>query len=341
LFLLTLVATGYDWYAWTFLFFLVLIYFWLNSDVALSEKFKALIPVLSGWLLVAISYVIQLLYFKDGIPQIIRTVKERSFTNQSDAKLDNFWQVLSERLLDYLPSHNLIIVSILIICATASLYCLLTNNWSWRLFASLFLLFITPLIHNLILANHTYIHSFSCFKLSLGIIFSYSVLPAILLTHYFENIKFYLLFSSLFGLMSFGILVSPQLMLTFSHYPSSNNFHEQLGNLLISELSKKQVAFSKTLYVPAFPPEGLWYANRRIYDYNYAKDIIQEFSLQNKPVEYVFVDREDEQVLAEICDPSQDVKHKSLLVTLGSGETVTEKIMMCMMCKMAVQNIVK
>ncbi len=204
--------------------------------------------------------------------------------------------------------------------------------------ASLFLLLITPLIHNLLLANHTYVHSFSCFKLSLGIIFSYSVLPAILLIYYFENIKFYLLFISLLGLMSFGILISPQLMLTFYKYPSSNNFHEQLGNLIVSEISTRQVMFSKTLYVPAFPPEGLWYANRRIYDYKYAKGMIQEFGLQNKPVEYVFVEREDDKALAEVCDANQKIKHKSLLVTLGSGATVTEKIMIY---KMAVQNIAK
>jgi len=336
LFFLTLVATGYDWYAWTFLFCLVLIYFGLSRDVAFSERFKAVIPILSGWLLVGITFICQLLYFKDGIPQIIRTVKERSFTNQSDTNLENFWQVFTERILDYLPSQNLIIITLIIFCVSASLYCVLKNVWSWEFRASLFLLWIAPVIHNLLLANHTYIHSFAFFKLSLGIIFGYLVLPVALLIFYFEKIKFYFLFSGIFTLITLGILISPQLTITFSKYPVSNDFHQQLGNLVISELSKNEVAFSKTLYIPAFPPEGLWYANRRIYDYKYAKDIIQMFGLENKPVEYVFVERENDPTLAEVCSNSTQIKHKSLLVTLGSGETVIEKIMIC---KMAVENL--
>ncbi len=331
LFLLTLVATGYDWYAWTFLVCLVLIYFWLNRDVAILERLKALIPILSGWLLVTISYVIQLVYFKDGIPQIIATAKERLFTNESDNKLENFWQVFGKHLLDYMPNRQLVVIILLIVLAIASLSWIIKKFGSRDLFVGLFLLLVVPLLHNLLLANHSYVHNFSAFKLSVGIIFLYSVMPFILLMLWLRRVDFQVLFIGLISLIIYGIFVSPHLALEYSGYPSSTNFSQQFGNIIISEIQNNQIPFSKTLYIPAFPPERLWYANRRIYDYNYAKGIIQEFGLQNKPVEYVFVDREDEQVLAEVCDVSQEIKRKSLLVTLGSGETVSEQIAICKM----------
>jgi hypothetical protein len=89
------------------------------------------------------------------------------------------------------------------------------------------------------------------------------------------------------------------------------------------------VPFSRTLYIPAFPPERLWYANRRIYDYKYVKGVIEGFGLQNKPVEYVFVERENDPSLAEVCSTTTPIKLKSLLITLGSGETVSEEIAIC------------
>ncbi len=331
LFFLTLLATGYDWYAWTFLVCLVLIYFWLNPDVALLERFKALIPILSGWLLVTISYVIQLVYFKDGIPQIIATAKERLFTNESDKKLENFWQVFGNHLLDYMPNRQLVVIILFIVLAIASLSWIIKKFRSRDLFVGLFLLLVVPLLHSLLLANHSYVHNFSAFKLSVGIIFLYSVMPFILLMLWLRSVDFQVLFIGLTSLVIYGIFVSPHLALKYSGYPSSTNFSQQFGNLIISEIQNNQIPFSKTLYIPAFPPERLWYANRRIYDYNYAKGIIQEFGLQNKPVEYVFVDREDEQVLAEVCDASQEIKRRSLLVTLGSGETVFEQIAICKM----------
>ncbi len=45
LFLLSLVATGYDWYAWNFLLCLSSIYLWFNRDMGIVERIRALIPM--------------------------------------------------------------------------------------------------------------------------------------------------------------------------------------------------------------------------------------------------------------------------------------------------------
>jgi hypothetical protein len=330
LFFLTLVATGYDWYAWTFLFCLLLVYFLISIDIAPIERIKAVVPILSAWLLVAVSFLCQLIYFRDGIPQIIATLKERSFINESDNKLENFWQVFGRHLLDCMPSRrSVIIIILLIVLAIGSLLWIIKNFGSWNLFVVLLLLLATPLLHNLLLANHSYIHNFSAFKLSVGIIFCYSVIPFMVLVVWLEKAKFQLLLTSLISLMLFGIFVSPNLLLKFSLYLSSTNFSEQFGNLVTAEIKDNQVPFSRTLYIPAFPPERLWYANRRIYDYKYVKGVIEGFGLQNKPVEYVFVERENDPSLAEVCSTTTPIKLKSLLITLGSGETVSEEIAIC------------
>jgi hypothetical protein len=41
------------------------------------------------------------------------------------------------------------------------------------------------------------------------------------------------------------------------------------------------------------------------------------------------VERENDPSLAEVCSTTTPIKLKSLLITLGSGETVSEEIAIC------------
>ena len=334
LFCLTLLATGYDWYAWTFLAFMMLIYFLLNIEVSTVIKINSLVPILGGCLLVIVVYTCQILCFDDGLPQLIRTVLERAFTNQSSAKLDGFWARLIGDIAEYL--YGLVF---LIPISLTGLYLVRKINWNSKLLASLFLLCVAPLIHNLILANHSYIHNFTAFKFSVGIFFVFLVTPCLAISMYLPKTKYYFFAFGFIGLLASGIFFSSHRILSFSQYSTiSTNFSEQLGNLIREELAQDQVPFSRTLYIPAFPPNGLWYANRRVYDLKFAKDIIQMFDLESRPVEYIFLDRDSPEAITEVCDLNQETKHRSFAVTLASGETVTEQIIIC---KIAEQNIVK
>jgi len=330
LFLLSLVATGYDWYAWTFLLCLSSIYFWLNRDVGMAERIRALIPIFSGWLLVIISYLCQLLYFREGIPQILRTLQGRLFSNPYDTKLENFWLVYGNHLLDYMPSRQPVVVILLVICAIGSLYWVIKNCGSQNLLISLCLLLATPFLHNLLVASHTYGHNFSALKLSVGMILSYAVMPCLLLVTWLKKTRWQMLFMFivLSSIMVFGVILSPTLFLSFSKYVAASNFSEQYGNLVKSEIAYNQVPFSENQLILAFAPNRLWYANRRVYDYKQVQNTIERFNLQNKPVEYVFIDQESHKAITEICDPSQKIKYKSVEFTFGVG-TFAEKIVIC------------
>ncbi|MFN3926946.1 MAG: hypothetical protein ACK4QL_06410 [Pseudanabaenaceae cyanobacterium] len=338
LLVLTILATGYDWYAWTFLVALLAVYLILNWDIDWKQKLHSLLPILTGWVIVIATFLVQLFYFKDGIPQLLNTPVERSFLYGDTAKIKDSWETMLREYVHYLPSSKMPVlvgiglITIISISLTIKQISQHERERRGVILATILLMCFVPWLHNLILANHSYIHNFSVFKLSVAFTFIYVVIPLSVIWIYLPKAlykaRYYLLAVFLVVCLGFGIYIAPARMFEFSGYPKASNFSEQLGNLIRQEFQRNHILFAAQLYIPAFPPNGLWYANRRVYDVRYFKPTIELFKLADKPVEYYLIDRKGEDMADKVCVPNS-IKEKTLNVTFGDSTNVVEEIITC------------
>lgn len=190
------------------------------------------------------------------------------------------------------------------------------------------LLFVAPLVHNLIFANHSYIHDFSLFKFSIFFTFLSVVLPSMTILVTSAGRYFWSLLLITY-VLAVGILHAPREFYLYSGRFFVSNFPEQFGTLVRNEFSSNQIPFSKNFVYGPFPPHGLWYSNRRIYDVSKFEEVVGTFGLKSKDVEYYFIDRKTESLIQKFCDNGSMIKERRLEITRGDGQKGLEDLIVC------------
>ncbi|MFN3927447.1 MAG: hypothetical protein ACK4QL_09010 [Pseudanabaenaceae cyanobacterium] len=346
LFLLAFISTGYDWYSWTFLLFLLLIYFYENSSLNFKQRLSASSPILRGWALAILIYCSQLVYFKNGVFQLLQRALHRLFTNNmSDhtfSQINGFWEVLASYLNEYVPTSGWVLFVVLILVVYISVLRLAKSSGNFDIESkavlriSFDLGFLVPLLHNLLLGHHTYTHNFSFLKLSPFFVFVFTIIPTMaLLIDLRQKYKYYFLYALIVSLLFFGIFTAPKKIIDYTQYYISTTFAESLGKIVKEEVGYKQVPFSLTLPINYFPPHPLWYSGRRVYSIARFYHYVHLLKLDQKEVEYYYIDRKGvkpaRRIAAGICDRNVPVRERVWRVKMYGlgGDFFDQKLIIC------------
>lgn len=147
------------------------------------------------------------------------------------------------------------------------------------------LLFLAPLIQLFLLKQHSFIHSFSAFKMSLPITFSLLVLPILTLSYCQKNLLSNSIFniSSTNTMLSVFVTVLGVIIVTnsvgevkeFAAIVDRPDVAQEIGFLLSKNVASMELPITDVpnLVVGAYPPNPIWYGNRYIYDYQQVKGL--------------------------------------------------------------------
>jgi len=277
LFIASFSACGIDWYGWVsvaVILFLVFIDALLSRDTRfkfkdfLKQYLNSIKFIFLGMVTSGLTFFAQLLYYKDGIKQILETFFYRSgvmvlvdynnlplksiflFRHIVSHWIPYFPQILQqplrqvvERPLKNIDSQlliSLIVFVLLSLIFLSLLYFFYKKVEDKKLAVYAFVLvFLVPLIQIYLLKQHSFVHIFSAFKMGFPITLSLLLLPATISISFFAN-KFRQSFTkpSFDGLLTLfalalGLIIiisSKSGIINFASVP--NNLNQELGSIV-------------------------------------------------------------------------------------------------------------
>ena len=321
LFAISLLAAGYDWYGWVFLFLLMLI---VTLPLIYKNINKALIsiqPIVIAIALISTWFISQLIYYKDGYRQITATAFERA-GGQLPIDLGQDLFVMTVYWAYYLPKFlrplwddgrlSLLLISISLIIFSSWLL------WHCRqkliLLSILILIFIAPLMQISILRQHSTIHDFSAFKLALPTVFMiWIVIPlsVLILLEYLPKIFSFLSWLGLALLVTISIYANTDNVVQFMEFAGNgSSYPSEIGVIIQKHIADSDLPISDSdrISVRSIPPQPTWYANRFIYGSAEIFDLSRRINMPNlknlNPVFLIFEDAPPSQHIQNLCQDS-------------------------------------
>jgi hypothetical protein len=330
---LSLISVGMDWYGLIFvavLFVSVTVLTYSNhKDAAKQEIFRKLflnvaMPLACGTAISLVFFLCQLIYFDDGLKQIIDIFTLRTGEKQEGTKITlsylEIYSVIVDHWKGYLPKvgrfalfgiQNFLHVpgaaTTLLFVFAPVLAWLSTSNArrNPNNFAVLSLLYLAPCVQLLLLKQHSSVHGFSAFKMALPIAFSTCVLPAayvISLAGRLDRISISVRRGTVVILLSayflpFILRFPSSDYLAFSG--NSNSLYKDIGVFVHRELPSSAIILSHSLRTSvdnSMPvlPSLLWYTDRFVYSpesFAAIKPKLQKNRVDR--TEFVFIDYKD------------------------------------------------
>jgi hypothetical protein len=330
---LSLISVGMDWYGLIFvavLFVSVTVLTYSNhKDAARQEIFRKLflnvaIPLACGTAISLVFFLCQLIYFDDGLKQIIDIFTLRTGERQEGTKITlsylEIYSVIVDHWKGYLPKVGRFALFgmqkfLHIPGAATTLLFVFAPVLAWlstskarrnpNNFAVLSLLYLAPCVQLLLLKQHSSVHGFSAFKMALPIAFSTCVLPAayvISLAGRLDRISISVRRATVVILLSayflpFVLKFPSSDYLAFSG--NSNSLYKDIGVFVHRELPSSAIILSHNLRTSvdnSMPvlPSLLWYTDRFVYSpesFAAIKPKLQKNRVDR--TEFVFIDYKD------------------------------------------------
>ncbi|MEM7594724.1 MAG: hypothetical protein AAF383_25045 [Cyanobacteria bacterium P01_A01_bin.83] len=344
LFIASLVACGTDWYGWisvAIILLIVLLDLWLSRNevsfsplVFLKQYWNSIKWLLSGMLVAGVTFLAQLLYYRDGFNQIYEIFLKRTGITMGDdlgnaltpmvllRGIVRYWTAYYPPRLQQIikPSnYHLIAVLVAALLILGTLYYFFRTSEDRPLCVYVYVLvFLVPLLQLYLLKQHSYIHGFSAFKMGLPISFSLLILPAVLLILIWKKTLSNRNFQFLYGNVYISIfIVSLGLIMIFSSRSGVTKLAGVAGNISQDKgfLVARNIAFDdlpitnhEALVVAPFPPPPLWYTNRFIYSPSQLKNLLSQgkINVENlkkmKPVFLAFQDEPINTNVSKLCE---------------------------------------
>ena len=358
LFIASLVACGIDWYGWvsvSIILLIVLVDLWLsrNKDsfsliAFLKQYLNSIKWLFSGMLVSGVVFLAQLLYYRDGLNQILTTFLSRSGKVHKDNTLTliSLFRKIAGHWIAYYPprlqqltkpdNYHLIAVLVAALLILGIIYSFYRKSEDKLLSAYVYVLvFLVPLLQLYLLKQHSYLHDFSAFKMGLSISFSLLILPAVLLILILKKILGNTNFQFLYRNVCVSIfIVSLGLMMIFSSSDRVIKFagvdgkiNQDKGYLVARNITFDDLPITndKSLVVGMlFPPQPVWYTNRYIYSPSQLKNLLSQGKLnvenlkKMKPVFLAFRDEPINTNVSSLCEG----KWIDLLEKVGDREVI-------------------
>ncbi len=344
-------ACGIDWYGWVsvaVILFVVLIDKWLSRNETffsfkgfLKQYLNSIKFLFTGMLVAGITFLAQILYYKDGLTQLSRIFLVRSgatMVSDDGDPLTNF-QILRRILWHWIPyfpqivrqpvgtyGTKVVLVTVLLIIfiSLGFLYYLFRTSQDRRLSIYVYVLvFLVPLLQLYILKQHSFTHNFSAFKMGLAISCSLLVLPVLLLTWTFKNTfaksivnyhqsnTYTSIFFVALGLVIIFSTISTSGITKFAG--SGINKNQDLGFLVTRNIAADDLPIANQdplfLDMDPFPhPLRLWYTKRFIYSPDSFKNLRSQGKLNLKNIKRmkpIFLAFRDEPLNANVSSLCQ------------------------------------
>lgn len=327
LFLLSLLAAGFDWYGWVILLLITLIIALPLVRKNIKLAIYTIQPIIAAISLISIWFVVQLFYYKDGWNQIRTTFFDRI---SKDIPLDlaaelktiiSYWanyfpNPIRLVMLEEKISLEMILVTLFAISIALLFLLWISHKYDrGKLLLVYGLLVFAPLLQLMLLRGHSTAHDFSVLKLALPTSFLiWIVIPFIALNilNSLSNIirakKVFSPWIMISGLIILGILVSNDIQPQFLQFAwQGDPSPRELG-----EITKKYIAVndlpisdSDGIHIKAFPPQPIWHTNRFIYTTAEVSQLSQKLNIPTlKHLNPVYISYEDEtnnQAISSIC----------------------------------------
>jgi hypothetical protein len=311
-FALSVLAAGFDWYGWVFLFVLMVIVGFPLRSRGWTELWRSL-----RWMLVAIAmmggwFLAQLFYFKDGIPQITNTALQRTGAS-SGADIGATFHTIFLHWTYYLPPSlttlfwqsdvwfTLIVIVILLLLCGFALGLLYRHSGDRACLRSLYgLLFVPPLLQIILLRQHSAIHDFSTFKLAFPTAFVMWVALPLAFLHLFPSLRRLVLGVGVVMAVA-AIANSPRQLVDFAEVGLP--YAQELGAVVQKYIASHDLPISDQ--VRAHPPQAPWYTNRTIYTTPQLPTLAKKLNLENmdafQPVVLAYADLTPSSKVKVLC----------------------------------------
>ncbi|MFB2977485.1 hypothetical protein [Microseira sp. BLCC-F43] len=350
LFVASLGACGFDWYGWVAVAVIISLSLVeklrekgnksLFSITFLKQYLKSVKFIIWGTLIAAFTFIGQLLYYKNGIIQLVATYNLRLSSGDdtgNEITLKDFAVRIFQHWIPYFPKafqkflcdytlsfkdiakSNLsmqFVTGAFISLLLISLYLLykLSENRRIALYAYILVLGV-PLLQIFILKQHSYMHDFSSFKMGLPIVFSLLLVPVLLLSKLLKindfNWKLRVvntLIPLAVGSLCIAIIISSRSGAIDYASIGGHKAHGQDVAFLVSKnfaADDLLIADSPELIVGAYPPDRLWYTKRFIYAPEQVKNLQRRVTLEKlksmKPIFLTFKDTASKSIVNSIC----------------------------------------
>jgi hypothetical protein len=308
LLILSFIVCGTTYYGWLSLAVIGLIvligdFFSRRSpaNASLPRSYvKTILPMAAGAFAAWITFVAQLLYYRDGFRQLFERFSFRTGAVYSSAdpnvqlsiadvfhKITSYWD-------DFFPfgviyGHEFSLGVIFLALAVIA-YILLAAKTKDKMFSlSVFcVIYILPACYILFLKQWSYVHDYSALLMSFPIVFGWVILP-VLLAHRYKMTNYSMIFIAL--LVLFSASQSRNLSVQFAG--NGSNIYREMGDIVarnagqnnimialpihsvpkeVVELSRKQANWTFLL----MSPQAIWYADRYIYKIDLLRKLISD-----------------------------------------------------------------
>jgi hypothetical protein len=298
LLILSFIACGTTYYGWLSLIAVCLI---VLIDKLLSPRppahasllrgyMKTIFPMAAGAFAAGMTYIAQLLYYKDGFKLLFERFFFRTGAVYSDLNpniplsarevfhtITSYWDNCFPFGILYRHEFNISVI----LLALAMIACIpLVVKAKDRIFAVsvLFLIYMVPAGYILILKEWSYVHDYSALLMSFPIVLSWAILP-VLLAHSRKIMNYAVIFVALLVL----ITASQSKSLSVQFAGKGSNIYQEMGDIVarnagqdnimiilpMHPVPKEVVALSRKqqnwTFLP-LSPQSLWYTDRYIYN---------------------------------------------------------------------------
>ncbi len=333
LFSLSLLAAGFDWYGWVFLFLLILV---VTIHLAPKTIWAALQPVITAITIIIIWFGSQLFYFKDGFNQITNVALERVGAHLK-FELNQEVFVMSLYWVQYLPKFlqsiwdagklSLPIIFLGLVILLGWLYWH-TQNKSSLLSVALLIIF-SPLLQIVLLRQHSTIHDFSAFKFALPTIFTIWIiipLSILILLDYLPNLLqsfvslfgqelnplYALIFQQTISWLMVGVFIflvvfiNQDVSSEFTKFAGSGKrYPKEIGAIIQKYISTDDLPISNSMSLGSVPPQLTWYTNRFIYRTPELRNLPKRLNVPNlkhlNPVFLIYENEIPSQLIQNFC----------------------------------------
>jgi hypothetical protein len=331
LFFLCLLAAGFDWYGWIFLFLLILIVIIPLIKQDIWTGIDSVKPIILAILVITSWFVGQLFYYKSGWQQIIDIFLYRTGYREH-LHLSQSLQIIISYWVNYLPdpiremigdgAMGIVIVSFLLWLLLIPLFWLYWCSDKFRdILLTYLLLLAAPLIQIIILRQHSIEHDFSTFKLALPTTFIlWVVIPIWILKLLNPLYKFIPLISwiVIFLIITTNIIVNNNIQLKFVRFAwDGPEYPKEVGSIIQKYVAVNDLPLSDSEYISTntWPPQKLWYTNRFVYTTLESPKLSQKLNFNLKQLHPVFLAYEDEISSQQVQTICKD-KWQSILETV-------------------------
>jgi len=321
LFALSLLAAGFDWYGWVFLFLLIM-------TVALPIVFKdigaalrSILPIVVAITCISIWFLAQLIYYKDGFNQVSNIAVERvgahlEFNlNQDLFVMTHYWVKYLPKYIQAIWDAGKLYLSVILLILAILLGWLCGHSQSKLNFLSVCLLiFFAPLMQISILRQHSTIHDFSALKLALPTVFTlWIVMPLaiLLLIKYLPKLFISVSWSTIVAFLILSFFASKDVSSELLKFAGSGgSYPREIGAIVQKYIVETDLPISDSpkIFIGSVPPQPTWYANRFVYRTPDLPNLIRRSNLSNlkhlNPVFLIYADEKPSPQVQEFCKDS-------------------------------------